>query len=587
MKTRMDATHKSSTPALDSDKQKVMTPPFLSRLIALARALFTHPELIGWSCLVLALLFLFIRLGLSDDITLSIWINSDTLYPVNVFTDVLQDGYSLSGWKFSIAPCWFPDLMGVGFFWFVTRNIIMSTLLGGFVQIGLIVGAFHIIGKAVGTRNIHTQDAFLLASGALITIYVALTPGARLYMFFLPQTHVGSMVCVLYGWGMALWFLHQELAGAKVSAWLMTAYGILCLLAGMSNLLFFAHMLVPVTATVAFLIFFGIMTIRQCWKPLTSGWVAAAIGALLNRILFRVTDVSAQSEVSQDRVLTSLDVFMRGFVAQVHSGEIIHLSAIVWSGVCVAYIAWLLRRVVIGGRSSLSRSQISLLTFFLISVISAICSVAAIVLGGSNGLSVFKDYGWSTHYLHQVFFLPLFGFPAVLAWALSYLRSDRVGRIVSWAIITGVLALVLARLAPSQWPTTPIYAYRPPLVRFMDEVAPAKKLRYGYAGYWQARLITLLSRSGVRSYAVNGDMTPFLWVSNEEWYRQLQKDGGAPPKVDFVILDDPAFKLTREVAVQKFGAPLSELQTPLSELQTPLSELQTQGTRILIYAKPR
>jgi hypothetical protein len=583
MKHIIDAAHKSSdavyrtSRALFSHVWKALRQGASREAVyRTLRTLFTHPELIGWSSLVLALLFLFIRLGLSDDATLDIWFNSDYLYPVNLFTDVLQDGYSLSGWKFTIAPYWIPDLVDVGIFWLLTRNVIMSTLLGGSVNIVLIVGAFRIIGKAVGTRNIHTQDAFLLASGALITLYVALSPRVNypnLFMLFLPTSHVGSMVCVLYGWGMALWFLHQELAGAKVSAWLMTAYGILCLLAGMSNLLFFAHMLVPVTAAVAILIFFGIMTIRQCWKPLTWGWVAAAIGALLNPILFRVTPVSAQSEVSQDRLLTSLDVFMRGFVANVLSGDVLHLSAIVWSGVCVAYIAWRLRRVVIGGRSSLSRSQITLLTFFLVSVISAIGSVAAIVLGGSAGLSVFKDYIWSTHYLHQVFFLPLFGFPAVLAWALSYLSSDRVGRIVSWAITSGALALVLARLAPSQWPTTPIYAYRPPLVRFMDEVAPAKGLRYGYAGFWEARMITLLSRSGVRAYAVDASMNPLLWISNEEWYRQLQNDGGAPPKVDFVILDDPVWKLSREAAVQKFGEPLSELQT--------------QGTRILIYAKSR
>jgi hypothetical protein len=582
----MDSAHKSSAPAIDSDKQKVMTPPFFSRLVALARtadagmarrtlkALFAHPELMGWSCLVLALLFLFIKLGLSSDLTISgVWITSDTLYPVNVTTDVIKDGYSLSGWKFAIAPFWFPDLMSTGLFWIVTRNVIMSTLLGGFVQIVFIVGAFHIIGRAVGTRNIHTQDAFVLAGAALITLFVALSPWgyAHTQQFFLPQSHVGSMVCVLYGWGMTLWILRQELTGAKVSAWLMTAYGILCLLAGMSNVLFFAHMLGPVTATVAFLIFFGIMTVRQCWKLVTLGWAAAAIGALLNRKLFNVTGVGAQSVRSQDGILTSLDVFMRGAVARVLSGDTIHLIAIVWIALCVAYIAWSLRRVVIEGRSSLSRSQICMLAFFLISALSAVCSAAAIIIGGSNGLSVFKDYYWSTHYLHQIFFVPLFGLPAVLAWALNYLRSDRVGRIVSWAVTVGVLALVLARLATSPWPATPIYAYRPPLVRFMDEVAPAKGLRYGYAGYWQARMITLLSRSGVRSYAVNGDMTPFLWVSNEDWYRQLQNDGAAPPKVDFVILDDPAFKLSREAAVQKFGEPLSELQT--------------EGTRILIYAK--
>jgi hypothetical protein len=466
--------------------------------------------------------------------------------------------------------------VSVGFFWLLTRNVITSTLLGGFVNIVLIVGAFRIIGKAVGTRNIHTQDAFLLTSGTLITLYVALFTNVsfpKLYMLFLPTSHAGSMVCVLYGWGLTLWFLRQELAGAKVSAWLMTAYGILCLLAGMSNLLFFVHMLVPATAAVAFLIFFGIMTIRQCWKPLTLGWVAAAIGALLNPILFRVTPVTAQSQVSLDRVLAALDVFLRGFVSAARGGEIVHLIAIVWIGVCVAYIAWRLRLMVIGGRSSLSPSQISLLMFFLVSVISAVCSASAIVLGGSDTLAKFKDYVWATHYLHQVLLLPLFGFPAVLAWTLSYLRSDRVGRIVSWVVTTGALALVLGYLVTSQWPATPIYAYRPPLVRFMDEIAPAKGLRYGYAGFWQARMITLLSRSGVRAYAVDGSMNPLLWISNEEWYRQLQNDGGAPPKVDFVILDDPAWKLSREAAVQRFGEPLSELQT--------------EGTRILIYAKSR
>src|SRR5262249_46493471 len=104
MEARMDADHKSSAQAVDSDEKKVKRHPFLSRLIALARTLFNYPELIGWSCLVLALLFLFIRLGLSDDNSLGRWITSDTLYPVNVFTDVLQDGHSLSGWKFTIAP---------------------------------------------------------------------------------------------------------------------------------------------------------------------------------------------------------------------------------------------------------------------------------------------------------------------------------------------------------------------------------------------------------------------------------------------------------------------------------------------------
>jgi hypothetical protein len=533
----------------------------------------THPEWFAWIGLALALLFLFIRLGFADDRALDMWITSDSLYPVNVFTDVLQDGYSLSGWRFSIAPCWFPDLIATGIFWLVSRDVIVGTLLAGFVQIALIVPAFHIIGKAIGIRNIRLQDTLLLTAGILITLYVALHPGAyypKLYMFFLPQTHVGSMLSVLYGWGIALWMIRKELDKSRPAAWLIVVYAGLCLLAGMSNLLFAAHMLAPLTATLAILSFFKLIAVRQCWVPVVCGWGAAGAGALLNRVLFNVTDVTSQSDLSPERVLVSLDVFMRGFVGHVLTGDVVHIGAIVWGAVCTGYIVWLLRHMAIEGCSRVSRLQILMAAFFLLSLISTLCSVAAIVLGGSNGLAVFKDYVWSMHYLHQAFFLPFFGVPAVLAWILEYSRSYRAVRVLNWAAATGVLVLVLVYLVPSQWPATPIYSYRPALVRFIDAIASAKGLRYGYAGYWQARLITLLSRSGVRSYAVHGSMSPFLWVSNEEWYRQSYEDRSRPPKTDFVVLDDPLFKLSREAAVQKFGEPVSELRV--------------QGTRVLVYA---
>jgi hypothetical protein len=113
--------------------------------------------------------------------------------------------------------------------------------------------------------------------------------------------------------------------------------------------------------------------------------------------------------------------------------------------------------------------------------------------------------------------------------------------------------------------------YRPPVVRFIDQIAPAHSLRRGYAGYWQARLITLLSRTGVRAYAVDGSMVPLLWVSNEHWY--YEKSGTTAPRVDFVVLDDPLWKLSREAAVRAFGEPASELRT--------------QSTRILLYGGPK
>jgi len=522
---------------------------------------------------MLALLCLFQQLGNADAGVLGMWISSDTLYPVNVFTDVFRDHYSIWGWYFAIAPHWFPDLAATGLFWLITHNVILATLLAGFIQIPLIVAAFHLIAKAIGVYS-RLQDVFVLCCGVAITLFVAVHAGLSypaLYQFFLPQTHVGSMVAVLYGWAMALWLVAQP--GAGRMRWIAAAYAALCFLAGMSNILFFPHMLAPLTAACAAAVFFGVMTARQCVLPVAVGWPAAAAGAVANRMVFRATDVSAQAGFSYDRVLTSLDVFMRGFAAKALAHDTLHLIAMAWVAVCTAYLAWTLRALIVRGRSTIARPQILTAVFLLMCVLSAILSGASIILGGSNGLAVFKDYAWSMHYMHSAFLLPLFGMPAIFCWISQRFIPGKGVRVAALTAAAGALIATGVRVVAQSPPATPIYAYRPPLVRFMDEIAERDRLHYGYAGYWQARLITLLSRSGLRAYAVDGSMNPLLWANNAQWYSQSVEDRSRRPHIDFVVLDDPLWKLSREAAVRVFGEPAQERAF--------------QSVRVLIYSGRR
>ena len=159
---------------------------------------------------------------------------------------------------------------------------------------------------------------------------------------------------------------------------------------------------------------------------------------------------------------------------------------------------------------SLSLSQRMTAVFFLSCVLSAIFSAGAIILGGSNGLAVLKNYEWSMHYLHPAFLLPLFGLPLAISWG-SLLENPKLARIV--AIVLGFFAL----LAPSYYlvglPSSPqsIRTYVLPFVRFIDDLATREGLQYGVGGYWQARPVTLLSRTGIRVYAVdNALQTPSL-----------------------------------------------------------------------------
>jgi hypothetical protein len=111
------------------------------------------------------LVSLFRQLGSGDPTVIRLWLNSDTLWPANVFTDVFRDHYSLSGWLFSIAPCWFPDVAATGIFWLLTRNVVLATLFAGFIQIALLVGAFHLCRKALAIHASFVQDTFVLTVG--------------------------------------------------------------------------------------------------------------------------------------------------------------------------------------------------------------------------------------------------------------------------------------------------------------------------------------------------------------------------------------------------------------------------------------
>lgn len=526
----------------------------------------------AWGGLLLSLVCLFFRLGAADPASLRVWISSDTLYPVNVATDVLGDGFSLSGWRFSIAPCWFPDLFLSGLFWLVTRNPITATLLAGFLQLGLIVAAFSGMRAAVGLGDPPLQSVCLLAVSVTLTLFVATHPGLTypdFYRFFLPQSHVGSLIMSLAALALGLLWIRRASQRGRVPRWTAIFYIVVCLLAGMSNLLFVTQMLLPLTVAIGFAALFHILPLRHCWQPLLAGWPAAAAGIVLNRVLFHTTEVSAQSRVSPEAAMTSLTVFERGTVDHVLRLETLHVIALVWIVLCLAIVGATLRALAGPHPRRVDFPERMLCLFCAWSVLSALCSSGAIIAGGSNGLTIFKDYNWTTHYLQSVFFVPLFGLPMLLSWWIHRISPPAVSRSVALSVGLAALIAPCVYLAFTPRPRTEIVNYQPPLVRFLDEQASQNGLQYGIGGYWQARLATLLSTKGLRVYAVDGSLHPLLWVSNAEWYTQEPGNRRKAPPVDFVILDDPAFKVSRESAVDVLGEPVKEVRF--------------QKTRILIY----
>src|SRR5579884_658240 len=423
----------------------------------------------AWAALLVALICLYQRLGDSNPVALSIWISSDTLYPVNVFTDVFRDHYSLSGWRFSIAPCWFPDLSLTGLLWFVLRNPILATLLAGFFQIVLLVGSVYCIARAIGRPLTILQQSLLLLAAVLVTLYVATHTGATyplLYQIFLPQTHIGSMLLTLYGWALALAMVSSGLRATRVSPVLVIAYATLCAAAGMSNALFFTQMLAPFTAAALCFAWMRLARFGGVYLPIALGWPAAAAGAVLNRFLFHAAPVGLQSKPSLANVRIAARVFSEGFGAMLQRADPVHLFALLWLAACLAYVVHIRRRRARDLQTTEVLTGLFLLTCFL----SAIFSVIAIVAGCSNGLVVFRSYRWSMHYLHAFFIAPLFGLPVLLG-GMAVRLAHRRARLIALAVASGMLAVSGLALARTPAPGTPVSEYEPPLVRFLDKAA--------------------------------------------------------------------------------------------------------------------
>jgi len=62
------------------------------------------------------------------------------------------------------------------------------------------------------------------------------------------------------------------------------------------------------------------------------------------------------------------------------------------------------------------------------------------------------------------------------------------------------------------------FSYSPKIVKSLDEKKDVGQLKYGVANYWDAKVITLFSKKGIRVYPVNDNLIPYDHVTNENCF---------------------------------------------------------------------
>ncbi len=97
--------------------------------------------------------------------------------------------------------------------------------------------------------------------------------------------------------------------------------------------------------------------------------------------------------------------------------------------------------------------------------------------------------------------------------------------------------------------------YYPEFIQCMDENTARLGVKRGIAHYWQARLITLLTKNNLEVVQTTQDLRPFRILNNSDGYQE---------EIDFVIIDHSPDTWNRsynwidsDLVIQRFGEPAS------------------------------
>jgi len=146
--------------------------------------------------------------------------------------------------------------------------------------------------------------------------------------------------------------------------------------------------------------------------------------------------------------------------------------------------------------------------FFLVSVVLTITAVIS--------QSLFLDRG-GFRYIYPLTVLPIYMLAPVVFYMLCYMKIDKVIPLLLALLIVGTQAKTITQIN-----TLKKYQdYYPPLAACVDNEVTKRGLQSGAATYWDAKYISMLSKSHVKMLQISSAFSPYVWINNPGWYRRF------------------------------------------------------------------
>lgn len=471
-------------------------------------------------------------------------LDSDSLYLVSVYQDLFVDGFGITGWTFSPAPCFFPDLCLLAFFAPLTSSLGIGLVLYNLAYFFLL--AFCLF-EIIHFWKIPAFNSLSIIFSSLLVLAVLLHSPSGLpfaSVFLGPGRHSGCLLIGLFLILIAFRWLERGMVYFEA-----ILFFVLSFLTVFSDVSFIHQFLAPLCVVIMVYAWKGWTSWKIALRMLTLSVLAAIGGRLVLAILIKfqwlIVPKPNLSGLGNWRVTYTSAC---QFIADVGSFFDINPNFLFLAlgGTVLSILFLIVFRKDFQKESFptdfTKNPRFFLHVWFLFSLISVISTLSLPIVSGLWMSSAEIRY-----------IQPVLIYPYITFIFLFTVYHRRIPRRISVGIFLILVSFGLISAVPGkrfQWNDFQ-FPY-PEKAQFLDRITTQYNLRYGYSDYWNAKYLTLFSRNAIRVNQLAPTLMPYFWINNRHWYCKTRpEDKTTFPNYQFIITD----RLQRKLIETRFGKP--------------------------------
>ena len=479
-----------------------------------------------WLLILLILVSLYY---LSQSNIISVF-NSDVILLPSLFKDLLVNNNHYRDWFLSPAPHLFPDAFLFFFIVLLTKNIYFEFLIFKWIRIVLIYCIVKYLYRHFFTRKMAIAFSLLVTS---LLVILSLREFLAYNTFLIPSAHESEFIIGLLLLTITINLVHNTKANGNFKV-LCSIFVILIFACSASDLLFIVQFSIPLTLAFIILYVKKRIELKELVTLSSLCLIPTMLGNFLSnymvphQVLFNYLDNPSIKNISVKTIIFQLLELIKVF-----KSIFIHLPWYIF----ILFYSSIISIFLIGILKNVHKNNINQKTFFLSTFICS-CIVTNILA------LLMLIHGVADRYL-----LPLYYFPCLLFFLpLSIFETKLILKKIFTAIFLITLLYCLIKITPAFFKQNlqPKFSYYPTEISCIDRVLPANA--HGIAEYWDANVLSLLSKKNITVVPVSVFLEPTYWEINSTIL--------AKPS-NFVILShiNPIFDLIPNIVYATYGAP--------------------------------